>query len=258
MSFKEKIIRLLDSIGNTGDVSFNYLYEGEAYQSALQFANQYQNISGVPEQIARLKENNRKYREQLNSVINLNYDSVNEKYHLTCRIDAVKKLSIRMLIIGVVGFIFVLIIESYFMNGYRPLILELLLFLLLDLTQLIGIVGVIGGLLSTIGAKVSRKRYQSDKEWLEGKAKSLNAQYLRTIDMNRKSIDQLYLGTLDPAHREVVLMRRDQERHHKEMLKQQERHNAAMLREQERTRDAQEEILRIEQERQERERRLFG
>lgn len=52
-------------------------------------------------------------------------------------------------------------------------------------------------------------------------------------------------------------MRRDQERHHQEMLRQQEQHNTAMLREQERARNAQEELLRIEQERQERERRLY-
>lgn len=39
MSLKEKIISLIDKFGCIGDVNFNYLYEGEAYQSALQFAS---------------------------------------------------------------------------------------------------------------------------------------------------------------------------------------------------------------------------
>lgn len=54
-------------------------------------------------------------------------------------------------------------------------------------------------------------------------------------------IDNIYLNSLDPAHREVVMMRRDQERQHRERLAQQEAHNLRMEEEQRRARAAQEE-----------------
>lgn len=257
MSLKEKIISLIDKFGCIGDVNFNYLYEGEAYQSALQFASQYQNIPGVSEQIARLKENNSQYREQFNAIMNDNYENVNQKYHTWYRAYTVKIFSKRLAIISLMVFILLLIIEVFFSSNWSFL-LEALMFFIANLANFTLTIGIIGLVIFKIVSGISQKTYDSSHNCLEEQIKSLNAKYLRTVDTNRENIDQLYLGSLDPAHREVVLMRRDQERHHKEMLKQQKQHNEAMLREQERTRNAQEELLRIEQERQDRERRIYG
>lgn len=72
-------------------------------------------------------------------------------------------------------------------------------------------------------------------------------------------IDDLYLASLDPAHREVILMRRDQERQHQEAMQMQKKalqaqkeHQRTIEEEQRRARKAQEELLAIEQERERR------
>ncbi|MFG6374187.1 MAG: hypothetical protein K1W04_08675 [Oscillospiraceae bacterium] len=72
-------------------------------------------------------------------------------------------------------------------------------------------------------------------------------------------IDSLYLASLDPAHREVILMRRDQERQHQEAMQMQKKalqaekeHQRVVEEEQRRTRAAQEELLAIERERERR------
>ena len=67
-----------------------------------------------------------------------------------------------------------------------------------------------------------------------------------------KDIDYIYLGSLEPAHREAVLARRDQERHHQEMMEAQARHHQRVEEEQRKIRKSQEELLQIERTRENR------
>lgn len=71
-------------------------------------------------------------------------------------------------------------------------------------------------------------------------------------------IDDLYLASLEPTHRETVLMRREQERYQREMMqlqREQIRLENERMEEQRKSRIAQEELLRIERMREERIRR---
>lgn len=70
-----------------------------------------------------------------------------------------------------------------------------------------------------------------------------------------QDIDTLYLRSLDPSHREMVLMRREQAEHNRkqeELEEERVRLENERLREAEKTRKAQEKLLKIEEEREKR------
>lgn len=70
-----------------------------------------------------------------------------------------------------------------------------------------------------------------------------------------KAIDDLYLCSLDNTHRELVLLRRQQEKQNQEMLrleKERQEFEKERLNEQRRTRTASEQLLAIEREREKR------
>lgn len=85
--------------------------------------------------------------------------------------------------------------------------------------------------------------------------------YENTNEIIYTKIDDVYLASLDDAHREIVLMRRDQERQHQEALQLQKEHQAAMESAQRSAAAAQQRsaadinrLLRIEEERERRRR----
>ena len=95
-------------------------------------------------------------------------------------------------------------------------------------------------------------------QYIEGIASAINRLgdgFTRTSLGYYDAIDNLYLESLDPTHREMILLRRQQELHNQDMLRlERERQKAEEqhLKEQQRTRQATEELLAIEKERERR------
>lgn len=123
-------------------------------------------------------------------------------------------------------------------------------------------VGLIGSIVTSPRKRNAAREYDSIISPLREIANNAANVYGNTNELLYTSIDDLYLSSLDPAHREVVLMRRDQERQHQETLQAQREHQAIIESEQRRTREAMEEsasatrrLLDIEEER---ERRRMG
>lgn len=61
---------------------------------------------------------------------------------------------------------------------------------------------------------------------------SINDKYEKIANQIYNEIDICYLDSLEPAHREIVLMRRDQERQHQEQMRLQHEHHMRMEAEQ--------------------------
>lgn len=108
-------------------------------------------------------------------------------------------------------------------------------------------VGLIGSFATSSKKRSTAKEYDSMISSLQETASNAANVYGNTNELLYTKIDDLYLSSLDPAHREVVLMRRDQERHHQETLQAQREHNEIIEQEQRRARAAQEESARATQ-----------
>lgn len=109
---------------------------------------------------------------------------------------------------------------------------------------------------NSMNSNFSKQRSQAEEA-----VNQLNGAYRAKDSAIKEEIDSLYLATLDPAQREIVFMRRDQERQHKEMMRAQERsaqlqreHQNRMEKEQEQIKRDQRRLLEIEEERERRRR----
>ena len=74
-----------------------------------------------------------------------------------------------------------------------------------------------------------------------------NANMQLVDDTTYKNLDTLYLASLDPMQREMVMMRRDQQRQHEEMVQLQERATREQREDQARLQKQQEDIRRTQQ-----------
>lgn len=171
MSFKEKVIQSLEAVGKTNDLNFNYLYRSKEYQDVLQFAKRYQNIAGVQEQIVQLQETDRQYRQQLNEIIDENYDKVNEKHHAWYKAYFAKRMLLRMAVIGVIACTIEYVVRHLFMSEYMAMSGGFLVSFIENVSSLALQVGLLGGIVFKICDSMCWKRYQSENGLLEKKQK---------------------------------------------------------------------------------------
>ena len=115
-----------------------------------------------------------------------------------------------------------------------------------------GVLGVVATIVLKIYEIILEKKYSSCAKSVMSKSEQVNAKHLDNVKYIRNRIDNLYLNSLDPAHRELVLMRRDQKQQHEQSMYAQRQHQETVEEEQRKIRYAQEELLKIEREREER------
>ncbi len=107
-------------------------------------------------------------------------------------------------------------------------------------------------------SQISDKRYCSFRREVFNYINNINNRYSANASSTCEQIDSIYLNSLDPAHREMVIIRREQQRQHEELMRIEKEKllaQQAAHEEQKRARIAQEEILKIKREEQERYRR---
>lgn len=217
--------------------SFNYGYK---FEDAIQFANQYNAIGGVSQMISALREEYRVYSNEINAFIRQEKPIVDDKFTKWHSAEQKKNISICTFIIC-------------FIMGLIPCNIGFLSSFLDGLALFGWFGGMIAAVIFKITALIRDKQYSSYYlKNVRPKADAINEKYIHKIDFFRKKVDDLYLNSLEPAHRETVLMRRDQERHHQELMRMQHQHHMTMEEEQRMLRETQEELLAIEREREER------
>lgn len=216
------------------------------YKKASDFLKKYNYIPEVEEIKTKLNKDYVIYRDEIEKFLNKALPVIEEldkeEHTIWKTVELLKKL--------VVPFI-ALFLLSGFLETKDPFRTSIL-FTLFKLIIMLGIPSIVIGILYfKIKEKAFYKKRSSILAEYESEARRINSR-TAWIQSIYDKVDDLYLDTLDPAHREAVLMRREQERQHRELMDAQQRHNQAMLDEQRRILQAQEEMLQIEREREER------
>lgn len=225
-------------------IDFNDFYITNECNRVVEYARKNRHIKGVDNvfnQIQSVKEN---YLEKMKKFIDYERNSENNLYAFLEKIHLCKVVC-RFAVI--LTFIFLFLQQKLPQNIF------------INLVSLISIILFLGGIFMWMITKViemiCRKRYNLYMKNVEMKINNINGEYYNAINRMYNKVDELYLSSLDPVLRETILMRREQERQHKERLKMMQtqiENQQRIEQEQKLVRERQEELLEIERERERR------
>lgn len=213
-------------------------YKANKFNNAIQYANKCSNIEGVNQYLSELQSDFQNYNKEINAFIENESPILDNSFYMWDKVEKIKNMCKWVTIVS-----FILVIMGV-ASGTRSIIT-----LLVDNIAILGCIAVV---ILKISAVALKAKYNANLKAVEEKARIINQRHLSGIPTLWNKIDNLYLASLEPAHREAVLMRRDQERQHKEKMQVEIQHQRVVEEEQRRTRKAQEEILQIEREREKR------
>lgn len=253
MSIKKYIGIILEKGNGIRRMDLNAYYMTSEYKEVVKTAKECIDLQGVKELLEELHHDNREYMEKMKRIIDEERNQENSKYTLWNKVHNAKNIC-KWITIGA----FLLCMVGLFFKS-----VTIIFSWLISITMLILPVGIILTLILKIAVMICGKLYQSYIQKLEGKVRNINGNYSSKIKAIDNKVDRLYLASLEPAHREMVLMRRDQERQHQKLIKSQQKYqqnmqkkqnayNRASLEEQEKIRRTQERLLDIEERREDR------
>ena len=201
----------------------------------------------MKEQLCRLEQEKKNYFEKVADIVNAERDTEQAKYQRYEKWAANEKKAKYLEIALILATVLYVAFEKYFPN-----------FFILFGFGLVTLVLLIGPILFIVSKMMKHWYGKLYAQYIEGIASAINRLgdgFTRTSLGYYDAIDNLYLESLDPTHREMILLRRQQELHNQDMLRlERERQKAEEqhLKEQQRTRQATEELLAIEKERERR------
>lgn len=220
------------------------------YQKAVDYGNQNIRIAGVKEQLDRLDEEKKRYFESVASITTPEREIEQEKYQKYEILEENEKKYKTIELVLIAVFIFYLCTEKYLPTHTLVAILSAALLLLA-----VFLAGPIAFIVSMLRRKYYGTQYQNYIAPISAQIVSLGNSFQQFSRSCYKSIDNLYLSSLNPTERELILLRREQQRRDREAKRRdEERHKLEMQRlaEEQRTRQATEELLAIEKERERR------
>src|SRR5665648_46543 len=213
-------------------------YEDDKFKNAIQYANKCSNIEGVNQYLSQLQSNFQNYNKEINALVENESPILDNSFFMCYKVEKVINICKWVSIVSFI--LFIMGIAS----GTRSIIPLLV--------ANIAILGCIAAVILKISGVVLKAKYNSNLKSVEEKVRIINQKHLNGIPLLWNKIDNLYLASLEPTHREAVLMRRDQERQHQEKIQVEMQHQRVVEEEQRKTRKTQEEILQIEREREKR------
>lgn len=215
-------------------------YKGQEFKKVISFAEQYRNIGGVSKIIDILQKAYKEYKEEIQELLNQEQADIDRQYNKLLSVRRNKNI---LVAINIVSFVAVIFMDCYRIHRF-------------DIWLLLGwVIGGIGAIIYKINLVVRNKYYSYSYKRFRNKANEINEKYMSDVVFYRNKVDMLYLESLDPILKETILMRRDQERQHRDLLNAQLEHQRLMKEEQRKIRENQEELLQIEREREERRKR---
>lgn len=233
------------------------VYFMNEYNKTFSYGNANVNINGVKEQLQNLESEKKRYFENVANIVNPEKENEEIKYHQYEKWAKAEKIYKYAEIILISICIVSMFTFKHFPIEFRTsLFFGLLAFLLVLLTIIIGPLLFIITKIIKYGYGIRYKRYI---EPISTMLNTLGNNFVRISINYYENIDNLYLLSLDPSQRELVLFRRQQEKHNQDMLRlERERQKVEIehFEEQRRTRAATEGLLEIEREREERRRRM--
>lgn len=237
-----------------GEVSMRHftkttLYlETREFKKAIDFAEQHDDINGVFEVLNQIQSNFQEYCQLETPNINIANYHLETKYRHWEIVHKLKKANL-FAFIGLISFLII---------GRMIHLFDLLLVFALFLF----IIVIVMVLLFPVIEFVFYHIYRNFLNKIKSKHYSTLQSYLKVNDNLYRKVDNLYLSSLEPHHRELILMRRQQDKQHTELLEQQSKFFGQILEAQKEiseenrlSRELTEKILEIEKER-EREKEL--
>lgn len=229
------------------------VYFMNEYNKTVTYGNTNAGVSGVKEQLQGLELEKSRYFENVASIVNPERENEELKYRQYEKWAKIEKKYKYTEI-----FLIAVCVAEMLTFKYRPIGLRTSLFfdlfevLLVFLTVfVVPIIFIITKIIKH-GFGIRYKRYI---ELVSNKLNNLGNGFIRTSIDYYDAIDNLYLLSLDTTHRELVLLRRQQEAHNQDMLrleKERQKAEKERLEEQRRAREATEKLLSIEIEREKR------
>jgi hypothetical protein len=213
-------------------------YEADKFENTIQYAIKCSNLAGVDKYLSELQRKYQDYRREMDVLIKRESSLLDNSFHVWDIAEKIKSICKWGSISS-----FILFFINVFVRFSDALTI---------ITCLCTVFGCIAAIILKIASVVLNFKYNAYYKSVGDKATAINVKYIKDLPVLWNKIDDLYLASLEPTHREAVLMRRDQERHHQEKMRAQIQHQQIVEQEQRRTRKAQEEILQIERDREER------
>lgn len=229
------------------------VYFMNEYNKTVTYGNTNAGIGGVKEQLQGLELEKSRYFENVASIVNSERENEELKYRQYEKWAKIEKKYKYAEI-----FLIAVCVAEMFTFKYLPIGLRTSLFfglfevLLAFLTIFVVPIIFIVTKIIKYGYGIRYKRYI---ELISNRLNNLGNGFIRTSIDYYDAIDNLYLLSLDTTHRELVLLRRQQEAHNQDMLrleKERQKAEKERLEEQRRAREAAEELLSIEIEREKR------
>ncbi len=222
-------------------------YSYGEYNKAIEYGKKNNSIAGVGDCIKQLNDYKNRYEQEMAAIINAEKDVESQKYILCEKWSKRRTIALCTL----AGSIIINIIISEMIQNTIGLLIMLLLCLLV-------VVSFIYLLVAAILESIAENSYYKYTKNLWGKFNPINSAFNNTARECYQEIDAIYLNSLEPAHREVVLMRREQNEHHRRVEKiaeEQRRLEAKNLEINKEIQNTQQRLLDIELEREDRYRR---
>lgn len=219
-------------------------YSYGEYNETINYGNMNSHLEGVQDYILQLNNEKQQYEQEMRKVIDAERDNENRKYHFW---EKWRKIKFIFLAIFVGGLILNSIIGNVF-NGTLEALLNILICLLLVLTLILFLIAAV---IQVISGKLYFRYADNLKEHLD----CINNSFDYKAKKCYLAIDDIYLKSLEPSHREIVLMRREQNEHNRKLEKIAEERRILEqenLEENRKIRNTQEQLLEIELERENR------
>ena len=216
-------------------------YSYGEYNKTINYGKTNGRLEGVNNHITQLNNERKQYEREMRKAIDAEKDNENRKYHFWEKWRKIKFISLGIFVGSI---ILVFIIYSVF-QGLLESLLTILDFLVL-------LIALILFLIAAIVQVISEKLYSKYANNLREQIYSINKNFDYKSRTCYLAIDDIYLNSLEPAHREMVLMHREQNEHNQKVEKiaeERRRLERENLEENRKIRYTQEKLLEIEKER---------
>lgn len=224
------------------------VYWLKAYNETLSYGRQHSDVPSVQAQINKLNAEKERYTSAVKSIADAERAAEEEKYQ---KYEKWSKRKKKFGTIAIISLVSVFVIPNIL--SHMPSSLAGLLDLVLAALVVIGmLVGAAIFLVSAIVKSTCEAEYKSYITSIKGRFEDMGKAFEQNARTYYNEIDSLYLASLEPSRREVVLLRRDQERHNEEtkrMEAERQRLERERLAEQRRATEALQKLLAIEEKR---------
>lgn len=241
-------MRLISSKKGIQRYNLDKCYSFGMYNKTIKYGREHEDINGVSNWIEKLNSEENSYSYEMENIINSEREIENKKYSSWEKCNKIKKTSFRMtlILLFLIPFVNICFIGPRTPDFIRVLSMIATLILLLSFFTAI---------FSIPFEIITKKIYQNYVLKLYKKIQEKNRLFENVSYSIYQNIDNLYLNTLEPIHRDNILMHRKQEEHNRKMeqiAEEQRKLDVENLNERKRSNELHSRLLNIEEERERR------